>query len=151
MKYIQQHKQQSVLIAISLVLVILIALTIFNVFGSNSSPYGNRLDEVASINDTEMTKIKEDLLSNKKITTVNYNVNVKVIKFYIDTTATSNEAQAFANTVLADLNEKSVNGYDIEIYVTNSNSVDFPMIGYHSKSATTFSWVLNKAEVTSEE
>ena len=150
MKYIKKHKERCIVIAIITVLLILIGAVIYKMLVPSDNKYGARLDDIVAVDEAVISKIKEDLKSDDA-TEVTYNTNVKIMKFYITTTKKSEDAKKYANTILETLSEKVVNSYDIEIYLKNENSVDFPMIGYHSKSATSFSWVLNKAGDTYEE
>jgi len=139
---------------------ILMILAIFAIYkmlypNSNKSPYGNRMAGAPDIDNAVVERIKSSILENSNVNTVTYNQNGPILKFFIDTkTGTKKEdAQKLANIVTDTFSNTIIQFYDIQVSITqkeNEETSDFPMIGYHSKDAKEFIFVINKAGDTSE-
>lgn len=150
MKFIRNNKEKIIIISVIVVLMILIGLTIYQVFGSKHSLYGNRLKNAVTIDETVLIKAQNEISKLNGVTSIKHEVGIKTIKFFIDVDITSDKAKKLVEPLISNLSEKVLSDYDIEVYITNDESKDFPMIGYHSKNATQFTWVLNKAVAPNE-
>ncbi len=151
MKFIRNNKEKIIIISVIVVLIVLIGLTIYQVFGSKHGLHGNRLKNAVTIDETVLIKAKNEISELDGVVSINHEVGVKTIKFFINADTTSDKAKKLVEPLISNLSEKVLSDYDIEVYITNDEDQDFPMIGYHSKNATQFTWVLNKVVVSNEE
>ena len=77
------------------------------------------------------------------------------MKFFIDVKSDTKleEAKQLSQIILDSLSTKVIDFYDIELFFTDPSgeNTNYPLIGYHSKSSTEFSWVDNVAEGDEDE
>ena len=153
MKFIEKNKTAIIIGIICLVLFILMAFAIYRMFYPNSgSVYGDRLDNAPEIDKAVIEQIKNKISETNLIEEVQYETNVVTMKFFItvrDSTKLA-DAQKLGDIILDTLSTKIINFYDIQIYLTNEANDEYPSIGYHSKKASSFSWVDNVGEENEE-
>lgn len=151
MKFIKENKTRLIVIAVCLILILLIFIAIYSMFNPNNkkSVYGSRLDGEVNITDSEYDKVKQAITLSGIVNSVTINKNVRIIKAIInvkdDTKVES--AEALSDIILNNFSKEILSYYDVEVYIT-SNSEDYPIIGYHSKSADAFTWTVNRGEVS---
>lgn len=153
MKYIEKNKTAVIVGAICLVLFILMAFAIYRMFyPSSGSVYGDRLDNAPEIDNAVIEQIKNKINDTNLVEEVQYENNVVTMKFFIsvkDSTKLA-DAQKLGDIILDTLSTKVTNFYDIQIYLTNEKNDEYPSIGYHSKNASSFSWIDNVGEEDEE-
>lgn len=157
MKFIKKHRMLIIILFVCIILFLLATLAVYRMFypGKDKSIYGNRLAGAKEISNVEIEKIKDEILATKLVNNVTYNLNVVTMKFFIDVKDNTKIASAMT---LSDIINKNLSNeikefYDIEIYLTQKEGkfVEYPAIGYKSKSANSFSWTINKVGATNEE
>lgn len=157
MKFIKKHLTAIIIIFVCIVLLVLAAFAVYRMFypSDNKSVYGDRLNNAPDIDSLAITKIKEEILATELVETFEYELNVKTMKFYIDVKQTTkiNKAQDLSDIIIENLSEEVTNFYDISIYLTQKTKEypEYPAIGYHSKGAKVFNWVINKEVEESED
>ena len=129
------------------------AFAVYRMFyPSSESVYGDRLDNAPEIDNAVIEQIKSKIIDSNLVEEVKYETNVAVMKFFIsvkDSTKLA-DAQKLGDIILDTLSTKVTSFYDIEVYLTNENNEQYPSIGYHSKSASSFSWTNNVGEEDEE-
>ena len=157
MKFIKKHLTAIIVTLICILLLILAGFAVYRMFypSNDKDIYGKRLENAPQINNEIILKIKDEVLESKLVNTIEYNTNVKTMKFYIDVKEDTKitKAQELSNIVIKNLSDDIVNFYDISIYLTQKNGemVEYPAIGYHAKESNKFNWVVNKEVKTNEE
>ncbi len=153
MKFMKKNKTIVIVGIICLVLFILMAFAVYRMFyPSSESVYGDRLDNAPEIDNAVIEQIKSKIIDSNLVEEVKYETNVAVMKFFIsvkDSTKLA-DAQKLGDIILDTLSTKVTSFYDIEVYLTNENNEQYPSIGYHSKSASSFSWTNNVGEEDEE-
>ena len=153
MKFMKKNKTIVIVGIICLVLFILMAFAIYRMFyPSSGSVYGDRLDNAPEIDNAVIEQIKNKINDTNLIEEVQYETNVVTMKFFIsvkDSTKLA-DAQKLGDIILDTLSTKVTNFYDIQIYLTNEKNDEYPSIGYHSKNASSFSWIDNVGEEDEE-
>ena len=153
MSFIKKNKTSLVVGIICIIVVVLISLAIYRMFyPSNDSIYGDRLDNAPEIDNAVIEQIKTKMLDTGLIENVEYETNVATMKFFVSVSDNTKleEAQKLGDIILDTLSTKIINFYDIEVFLTNENNEQYPSIGYHSKSASLFSWINNVGEADEE-
>lgn len=153
MKFMKKNKTIVIVGIICLVLFILMAFAVYRMFyPSSGSVYGDRLDNAPEIDNAVIEQIKSKIMDSNLVEEVKYETNVAVMKFFIsvkDSTKLA-DVQKLGDIILDTLSTKVISFYDIEVYLTNENNEQYPSIGYHSKSASSFSWTNNVGEEDEE-
>lgn len=151
MKFIKENKSKIIIGVICLCFVLLLTITICSIFdlGNSKKIYGSRLDGEVSVSDTLVENVKSKIFETGFVNDISYNKNIRIIKFIIDVkdNTNTNEAIKLGDTILSVFSKEILSYYDVEVYIT-SNSKDYPIIGYHSKSSTDFKWTINRGEVS---
>ncbi len=153
MKFMKKNKTIVIVGIVCLILLVLMGLAIYRMFyPSNESVYGDRLDNAPEIDNAVIEQIKNKITDTGLIEEVKYETNVAVMKFFISVKDSTKleDAQKLSDIILETLSTKVINFYDIEVYLTNENNEQYPSIGYHSKSASSFSWINNVGEEDEE-
>lgn len=157
MNFIKKHKAALAITFVCLILIFLASLAVYRMFypSGDKSVYGDRLQNAPEIDNTVISQIEEEIKNTQLVNSVDYKTNVTIMKFFIDVKSDTEveEAKQLSDIIMNKLSNKVINFFDIEIYLTQkdgSNS-SYPSIGYHSKDAEDFSWVINKVGETSEE
>ena len=127
--------------------------TVYRMFyPSSGSIYGDRLDNAPEIDNAVIEQIKNKMMDTNLVEEVKYETKVATMKFFVtvkDNTKLK-DAQKLDKIVLDTLSTKITNFYDIQISLINESNDDYPSIGYHSKSASSFSWIDNVGEEDEE-
>ena len=138
-------------VAILFIVVVVICVKIL-FYPSDKGVYGNRLDGIENypISNEKIEDIKTNIAKNKECETITYQLQGKLMKFFIhvknETGSTS--AQRLGDHIIDSFSEEELGYYDISIYITSSDeSEQYPMIGYKSKNNSSISWTVNKGEV----
>ena len=149
MKFMKKNKTILIVGVICLIVFLLMAFAIYHMFyPSSESVYGDRLDNAPEIDNAVIERIKDKIMDTNLVDKVDYVTSVATMKFFIsvkdDTKIT--DAQKLSEIILNTLSDKVIKFYDIEINLTNEKNEQYPVVGYHSKNASTFSWVDNVGE-----
>lgn len=151
MNFIKEHKTGIIVGVVCLVLVILMFIAIYSMFNPSNSKdiYGSRLDGEVVISESEIENVKSRLEESGITNTITYNKNVRIVKFIINVKDDTKVEDSYklGDIILNNLSKEVLSYYDIELYIT-SNLESYPVIGYHSKSAETFTWTINRGEVS---
>lgn len=151
MKFIKEHKLGIIIGFVCLVLMAVLFITVYSMFNPSNSKsiYGSRLDGEVVISESEVETVKSKLNESGIVNSITYNKNVRIVKFIINVKddVKVEDAQKNCNLILESFSKEILEYYDIEVYVT-SNSDGYPMIGYRSKIADTFTWTINRGEVS---
>ncbi len=131
----------SVIIICLLLLSILAVYTMFNPKGSKS----RQID--VEVSEEVINSIISEITSSSFVSSAKFEKNETILKFFIDVKSDSKESdiKALSNIIIDKLKKEVTTSYDIEIYVNGDLEI-CPMIGYHSKKALEFTWVLNKGD-----
>lgn len=151
MNFIKTHKNALIVVLTCLVLMILALVAIYRMFYPNSSKsvYGDRTAGAPQIDSAIIEKIKNEITEKDITNSVSYRLDGVIMKFFIDTKKDTKvpDAQQLTDVILDNLALSITDFYDIQVYMTQTekeDAVEFPMIGYHSKDAKEFTFVLNK-------
>ena len=151
MKFIKEHMTAIIVSIVCLILAILVFVAIYSMFNPSNSKdiYGSRLDNEVVVTDTDVENVKTKLNESGIVNTITYNKNVRIIKFIINVKDDTKieESYKLGDIILENFSKEILTYYDVEVYVT-SNTDSYPMIGYHSKNADTFTWTVNRGEVS---
>lgn len=157
MNFIKTHKKTVIVMVTCLILMILAIFAVYKMLypNSNKSPYGHRLENAPAIDNAVVEKTKSNMLDKGNVNTVMYELRGPIMKFYIDTKKDTKveDAQKLADIIIETFSNTITQFYDIEVYITqkeNETASEYPVIGYHSKDAKAFSFVVNKAGDTDE-
>jgi len=157
MNFIKKHKILVILLVIFIVLMVVLGICFKNVFLTEESndKYGNRLNgiEKVQITDSRLANVKEKILDSKNTNTVTYNVSGKIIKFFIQVKAETDEltVESLLNLILDNFTEEEKSFYDFEVFITNEEEKElYPMIAYKHRNNVTFT-ITKKVGVENEE
>ena len=157
MEFIKKHKAQFGVGIICLILLILAVFAVYRMFypSSSKSVYGNRLENAPEIDGAVIEKIKTEIVESELALEVTYETKVATMKFFIDVASGTKieKAKQLSQIILDSLSTKVIDFYDIELFFVDPSgeNTDYPLIGYHSKTSTEFSWVDNIAEGDEDE
>ncbi len=157
MEFIKKHKAPVIVGIICLVLLLLAFFAVYRMFypSSSKSVYGDRLENAPEIDNAVIEKIKNEIIDSDLVVDVTYETKVATMKFFVDVKSDTklDEAKQLSEIVLNNLSTKIIDFYDIEIFFTDpsAENLNYPLIGYHSKKATEFSWVDNVVEGDNDE
>lgn len=157
MNFIKTHQKTTIAIVACLILIILAMFAIYRMFYPNSSKsvYGDRTKNAPEIDQAVVERIKDNIENKGLTNSVSEKVNGPIIKFFIDTKKGTSvkDAQDLTIIITDNFSTSILQYYDIEVYITQKEDEivnEFPMIGYHSKDAEEFTFVLNKVGATDE-
>lgn len=145
-KFIKNNKKASIIGGIILIFVILLIILLMFMFPSISdNNYGDRLDDIEShkITESNISEIKEAILSKDGVSKVTYNKEGRILNFIItfDGTVDIDTAKGYADEVTDKISKKNLKYYDIQVYLDSKEEKDgFPNVGYRHKTAGDFSW-----------
>lgn len=144
-----------IVVAVCLLLIIGITLKYF-IFGSSSSPYGDRLkdEKKYKISDDLKTEVKSTLESDESIKKASVRVSVRTIYISMEfNTGVSLEvAKGKAVTALEKFSEDELGYYDVEFILTEEsadNSEGFTIMGAKNVNGSNIVWN-NNTPVTTE-
>lgn len=144
-----------IVVAVCLLLIIGITLKYF-IFGSSSSPYGDRLkdEKKYKISDDLKTEVKSTLESDESIKKASVRVSVRTIYISMEfnTGVSLEEAKGKAITALEKFSEDELGYYDVEFILTEEsadNSEGFTIMGAKNVNGSNIVWN-NNTPVTTE-
>lgn len=144
-----------IVVAVCLLLIIGITLKYF-IFGSSSSPYGDRLkdEKKYKISDDLKTEVKSALESDESIKKASVRVSVRTIYISMEfnTGVSLEEAKGKAVTALEKFSEDELGYYDVEFILTEEsadNSEGFTIMGAKNVNGSNIVWN-NNTPVTTE-
>lgn len=144
-----------IVVAVCLLLIIGITLKYF-IFGSSSSPYGDRLkdEKKYKISDDLKTEVKSTLESDESIKKASVRVSVRniYISMEFNTGVSLEEAKGKAVTALEKFSEDELGYYDVEFILTEEsadNSEGFTIMGAKNVNGSNIVWN-NNTPVTTE-
>ena len=142
--FLKKHKKRVIAIAVVLVIFIIIFIAFKKVVNylspsTKQSVYGDRCDAVAKIpvDKKAQNAIKDVFKEYDKVEFKKIDVKCRLIDIIINLKEdmTDEEVEEMSKKLLTVIDEKIVNNYDIELYITNSNKENdtYPRIGTHHK------------------
>ena len=140
-KLIKKNKLTTIVIIIYIVLVLILGIIMNRFFAKNGKPiYGDRLKEVEKYPINEQSKrqeIEKDLLSNTKISSVEFQVRGRTLNFVIKV---KNEG------VVKYFTADELKVYSIEVLVMKSDTKlkDFPINATKQYGRDSFSWTKDR-------
>lgn len=150
MEFIRKNKFTIVAIGVFLIVVLLL-VQIKNIFFPNegSAIYGDRLEGIEEVKITtkKKTTIKESLENTDLATSAKVRVSGRIIEVTttVNDEVSTDAAKELSNKVLESLNDSEKKYYDIQIFISkNSDSNEFPIIGYKHHNKDGFSWTKNR-------
>ena len=158
MKYVKQHKFTIFVIFIFIIAVVGLFFG-YNLFFSNGGKpaYGNRLEGIESveITDENISKIKEELKKNDKVSEVNTNISGRTLNIIItvDDKMSLADAKSIGQKSYSSLNEKQINYYSIQIFINKKDETqnNFPIIGYKQRGTTKIVWTKDRSVTKTDE
>lgn len=146
MKFIKNNKILIALLLIAVIMFSTIVIIIFSNLSSGNDEYGNRLDDIEKypITDEVVNNIQNEISSLEKVKSVSYNLEGRIANFIIkvEDDLMINEAKNYAEKILEYFSEDLKNYYDIQILIDSDNteSENYPIIGYKHKTSDSLVW-----------
>lgn len=157
MKVLKKYKTALLVTLICLILIVLAGFAVYRMFypSGDKSVYGDRLQGSPLVSSEVISGIKTKIMETNLVNKVDYESNVRIMKFFIDVKKNTEitKAQNLSKILLDNLSLEILTYYDLEIYLTQNegDNKSYPAIGYHSKDASFVSWTVNKEGVGNEE
>lgn len=149
MNFIRRNKGTIIAIAVFIVLVIIL-FQLKNIFFPNTGKaiYGNRLDGIDKVEISDSTyKEVENKLKEEAISNVSTSTSGKLVKIFITVNddVTIDTAKSYGGKVLEPFTNEQKKFYDFQIYISkNTESKEFPIIGYKHHNNDNISWTKNR-------
>lgn len=149
MNFIKRNKGTIIAIAVFIVLVIIL-FQLKNIFFPNTGKaiYGNRLDGIDKVEISDSTyKEVENKLKEEAISNVSTSTSGKLVKIFITVNddVTIDTAKSYGGKVLEPFTNEQKKFYDFQIYISkNTESKEFPIIGYKHHNNDNISWTKNR-------
>ena len=144
-------KNSSTVVGVTVfILVIVAALLIKNLFmyDENQAIYGTRLDGIDKVKVTSEQKETVE----KKISEYTKEVKVRVSGKIVETMITVNDdtsledAKNISSAIVEEFSDEQKKFYDFQIFIKNdSNTSQYPIIGYKQRAREGFSWTKDRA------
>ncbi len=151
--FYRNNKVLAMLIIIIIICFIVIFMACFQYFfmGIATNKYGDRLDPIKNvkISNSKQDSIAKKLKATEKVKKASVNVTGRIIYVTIITedSASIEEGEGIAVTVLDMLSEKQKNSYDIQFFLKNdSKETGFSLMGAKNINSNAISWTNNTAE-----
>lgn len=151
-RFYKEHRIFTILMAIVLVSVILIATVLFQLFGGNGKDkYGDRLDGIENVPITEERQddYRDKLVANGKIKTASIEITGRIIyiKIVFEPTIDIVEAEGIALKSLEEFSDDEKKFYDVQ-FTLQQESTDkvegFLIEGSHNKNGNGLIWNNNR-------
>lgn len=150
-KYLKENKTVVAAVIVFL-LAIIVAFLVKDFFfsGTENALYGNRLkgiDEV-KVTSSEKSDVKKSLESDSTVKSAKCLVQGKIVNVIVTVNddVGTDTAKSLADKVLESFNDDQKKFYDFQVFIQkNSDSTDFPIIGYRQNTKTSFSWTKDRA------
>ncbi len=152
-KFYKEHRIFTILMAVVLVCVILIATVLIQCFyvGNGSDKYGNRLEgiENVKISESRQKDFEKNTANNDKVKTVDITIAGKIvyITMNFESTVSLVEAQSIAQKSLENFSEKEQKFYDFNITLKQEASdkgEGFIISGAKNKNGVGLVWNNNR-------
>lgn len=150
MKFIDFVKKHLFLCIALLFMIIILTVGIIFVkkvfFSSSGNEFGNRIDDISNyqISKDNYSNIENELKSDEIVSDVSHNLVGRRLDFIITVNdkATVQLAKDLGGKILSNFSDDIKGYYDIELMIKseNSESTDFPIIGYKHKTSSEFVW-----------
>ena len=150
MEFIKRNKTTIFIIVIFLILVFFAAKLKSAFFpDERTAIYGNRLEgiEEVTISKSTFDKVKENFKEDgvSKITTRVSGRTVEII-ITVNSEVSLDVAKSYGNKSLEAFSDKEKKYYDFQIFIKkDSESAEFPIIGYKPKSKEHISWTKDRS------
>ncbi len=151
MKFIKKNKL-AIIACIIVILLIVLAFQLKEIFAPEvgSAIYGNRLDgiEAVKISKDTLNRI-EDNLKEDSVSKVTSRISGRTVEIIItvNSDVSIDTAKEYANKTLEPFSEEQKKYYDFQIFVKkDSDSSEFPIIGYKQKTKDNISWSKDRRE-----
>lgn len=151
MKFIKKNKL-AIIACIIVILLIVLAFQLKEIFAPEvgSAIYGNRLDgiEAVKISKDTLNRI-EDNLKEDGVSKVTSRISGRTVEIIItvNSDVSIDTAKEYANKTLEPFSEEQKKYYDFQIFVKkDSDSSEFPIIGYKQKTKDNISWSKDRRE-----
>lgn len=143
--FILRNKLLSVLLFL-LILIFILGLVMIKVIifpNYKVTNYGNRLDGIDSVklDDSRFNDIKSSF-SSSSLTLESIRLSGKIvnISFKVNEDVSVDHAKTSCSKILESFSEEELKFYDIQIFVTGSDSDKYPIIGYKNKNSEGLHW-----------
>lgn len=152
-RFYKEHRIFTILMAVVLVCVVLIATVLFQCFyvGNGSDKYGNRLEgiEKYKISSSRQKDFENNVANNEKVKSVDIQITGKIvyITMEIEPGVALVEAQSIAQKSLENFNEKEKGFYDFNITLKQGASdkgEGFIISGAKNKNGVGLVWNNNR-------
>lgn len=159
-RFFKEHRIFTMLMAIVIVCIVLIATVLINVFymGNGSNKYGNRLEGIkeVEISKSRLSDFENNIANNDKIKEVNIRLQGKIVYITIEIEPGVNieEAEGFALKSLDEFSDEEKAFYDFNFTLkqkATDNSEGFIISGAKNKNGTGLVWNNNRVVEDDEE
>ena len=155
-KFFKEHRVFTILMAVVLVCVILIATVLFRLFyDSKKGKYGDRLEgiEKVQLSEKKLDDIETKIIAEKNVLVAECHVQGKIVYIHItfDIPESLVEAQGTAQKSLEFFSEEEKNFYDFHFTLKKSsteNSEGFLIEGAKNKNGQSLNWNNNRPVTT---
>lgn len=152
-RFYQEHRVFTILMAIVIVCLILIATVLVQCFyvGNGSDKYGNRLDGIEKVEITSSREkdFENNVANNEKVKSVDLQVTGKIIYITIqyETNTDLVEAESIASKTLEEFSDEEKSFYDFMFTLkqnSSENSDGFIISGAKNKNGSGLVWNNNR-------
>lgn len=159
MKFIKKHKQEFILLAIILFILLACGIAFLVMwFSGNGDKYGDRLDGIESYSmSSNYLGDKVSILKDvNHVLSVDYNVEGRLVSFIIKVEDDTDieDAKKVGDIIIKNFKEEELSYYDFQVYLTDSGAslkayeedtedkvkLVYPAIGYKHKTSDSFVW-----------
>lgn len=148
MDFIKNNKFTMIAVLVFLILVILVA-KVMNLFAPEESRaiYGNRLADKVNLSSSTKKEIKNNLENDGIVSKSTIRISGRIVEVMVTVNAEvdKNAAKNLTSKITDKLNSKEMKYYDIQLFIKkDSDSSDFPIIGYKQHNKDSFSWTKDR-------
>lgn len=150
MKFIKKHT--NALVGIGIIALIVIALLLIKkelFFNENTAIYGSRIEgiEKHKISNETKEKVKSSVSDNTKDVKIRITGRLIYIEMKANDDTSLDAAKGLGNKTLEAFSDVEKKYYDIQVIIENdSNTNQFPIIGYKHHSKDALVWTKDRAE-----
>lgn len=157
-KFYKEHRVFTILMAIVLVCIIIIATVLIKCFyvGGDKGKYGDRLDGIKEVTITKKTQndIESKLIAEKTVKSADLKITGRIVYIKINLEATTSliEAQTVAQKSLDYFSDKEKDFYDFHFTLkqeANESSSGYIISGARNKNGSGLVWNNNNPVTTS--
>lgn len=148
MNFIKKNKFTIIAVIVFLILVLLVA-KVMNFFSPEESHaiYGSRLDNKVEITTSTQKEIEKNLKSDGIVSKATVRISGRIIEVMttVNAEVDKNAAKGITNKITEKLNSNQMKYYDIQVFIKkDTESNDFPIIGYKHHNKDGFSWTKDR-------